>query len=382
LIYLDHNATTPVHPCVINAMAPFLRVYWGNPSSPHRVGREARLAIDRAKERIAQCLGCRRAELVFTAGGTEADNLAIRGVAGALKGRGNHVVTTAIEHHAVLHTCKALEADGFRTTYLPVDSNGVVNVDALVRSLTPETILVSVMHANNETGVIQPVEHIAEEVRKRGIIFHIDAVQTAGKIPFQISRLGAHLVAISGHKVYGPKGIGILYIEQGTPLLPLITGGAQENGLRAGTENVAAIVGLSEAIVLADSALKTEEHRLSRLRDQLESRLHKNLSGFIVNGGSVPRVPNTSNLSFHRVDGESIVLALELSDICISTGSACSTGDPEPSHVLLAMGLSPERAQGSIRVSLGKETEEKDIEVTVGALVTAIGKLRNISSVS
>lgn len=362
-------------------MATFLRVYWGNPSSPHRVGREARFAVDRAKERIAQCLGCRPTELVFTAGGTEADNLAIRGVVGALKGRGNHIVTTAIEHHAILNTCKALEADGFRTTYLPVDSNGVVDVDALVGSLSSETILVSVMHANNETGVIQPVEHISEEVRKRGIVFHVDAVQTAGKIPLHLDKLGAHLVSFSGHKIYGPKGIGMLYIKPGTPLLPLITGGAQENSLRAGTENVAAIGGLSEALALADSTLKTEEQRLSRLRDRFEARLLTSLTGVTVNGGSVPRVPNTSNLSFHRVDGESIALALELRDICISTGSACSTGDPEPSHVLLAMGLSPERAQGSIRVSLGKETKEEEIEVTVDALVTATGKLREISSV-
>ena len=381
MIYLDHNATTPLHPRVFEAMVPYLMDHWGNPSSPYRFGGKARLAVENARARIAEYVGCKPAEIVFTASGTESDNLAVRGVARALQSRGNHIVTTTIEHHAVLNTCKALEGEGYRITYIPVSTNGVVEMDELAQSLTPETILVTAMHASNETGVIQPVEEIAAIAKKRRVVFHTDAVQTAGKIPCRLGELGADLVSFSGHKFYGPKGTAALYVRDGTPLLSLLTGGPHERGLRAGTENVAGIVGLSEAMALALESSETEGKRLCELRDRLERRICSTVPRVRINGALPRRVPNTSSISFESVDGESIVLGLDLRGVCVSTGSACSTGDPEPSHVLLAMGLSPREAQGSIRFSLGKDTREEDIEATVNALVETIERLRAISSV-
>lgn len=382
MIYLDHNATTPLHPRVLDAMEPYLKEYHGNPSSLYRPGREAKTAVENARSRIAHCLGCSPSEIVFTAGGTEADNLAIRGIAHARKSPGNHIVTSSVEHHAVLHTCKALEEDGYRVTYLPVRKDGRVDPDEVARNLTPETTLVSIMLANNETGAINPVEDIAKIAAERGVLFHTDAVQALGKIPIQIQTLGADVAAFAGHKIYGPKGSGFLYVKQGTPIAPAITGGSHEYGLRAGTENVAGIVGLAEAVVLASSTLESEAKRLEALRHRLETGISERLSGVRVNSSSAPRVPNTSNFSFQGVDGESIVLALDLEGICVSTGSACSTGDPEPSHVLLAMGLSAREAQGSIRISLGKDTTEAEIDSTVDSLVGAVERLRAISSIA
>jgi len=380
LIYFDHNATTPLAPEVLEAMAPYLSGCWGNPSSPYRFGNEARTAVEGARGRIAGCLGCKPSEVVFTASGTESDNLAVRGVARASRLRGNHIVTTAIEHHAVLNTCKALETDGYRVTYLPVNPAGVVEIDALAGSLTPETVLVTVMHANNETGVIQPVEEIARIVRKRGIVFHVDAVQTAGKLSSRLAELGADLVSFSGHKLYGPKGTAALYVREGTALCPIITGGAHEMGLRAGTENVTGIVGLSAALELAAASSQKGGRRLQGLRDRLEAMVRERIPKVRFNGTSVARVPNTSSLSFDAVDGESIVLALDLAGICVSTGSACSTGEPEPSHVLLAMGLTAREAQGTIRISLGRDTRNEDVDGTVEALTEVIERLRSISS--
>ena len=361
-------------------MAPYLSGCWGNPSSPYRFGNEARTAVEGARGRIAGCLGCKPSEVVFTASGTESDNLAVRGVARASRLRGNHIVTTAIEHHAVLNTCKALETDGYRVTYLPVNPAGVVEIDALAGSLTPETVLVTVMHANNETGVIQPVEEIARIVRKRGIVFHVDAVQTAGKLSSRLAELGADLVSFSGHKLYGPKGTAALYVREGTALCPIITGGAHEMGLRAGTENVTGIVGLSAALELAAASSQKGGRRLQGLRDRLEAMVRERIPKVRFNGTSVARVPNTSSLSFDAVDGESIVLALDLAGICVSTGSACSTGEPEPSHVLLAMGLTAREAQGTIRISLGRDTRNEDVDGTVEALTEVIERLRSISS--
>ncbi|MBN2358253.1 MAG: cysteine desulfurase [Deltaproteobacteria bacterium] len=380
MIYLDHNATTPLRPQALEAMLPYLRERWGNPSSPYRFGAEARSAVERARARIAEALGCQPAELVFCGSGTEADNLALRGAAQALRGRGNHIVTTAIEHHAVWHTCQALEREGFRVSYLPVRPDGVVDLDALTASLCPETILVSVMHANNETGVIQPVERIAALTRERGIVLHTDAVQSAGKLPLRLDRLGADLVAFSGHKLYGPKGAAALYARQGTPLAPLITGGDHERGLRAGTEHVAGIVGFAEAVALASAEVEAEAQRLGTMRDRLERQVVAAIPDAAVNGAAAPRVPNTSSLSFRGIDGESIVLGLDLRGICVSTGSACSTGDPEPSHVLLAMGVPARTAQGSIRVSLGRETRTDHVDATVQALADIVERLRGISS--
>jgi cysteine desulfurase len=380
LIYLDYNATTPLHPQVFEAMEPFLKERFGNPSSPYRFGSDAKLAVESARERIAECIGCKPAEIVFCSSGTESDNLAIRGVARALRSRGNHIVTTAIEHPAVLNTCKALQEDGYRVTYVPVNQDGVVETRELVTSLTRETILLTVMHANNETGVIQPVEEIAAMAKERGVTFHTDAAQTAGKLPKRLSELGADLVSFSGHKLYGPKGIAALYIREGTPLSPVNTGGAHERGLRAGTENVSGIVGLAQAVVLSHDASEIEGRRLRELRDHLESRIISAATKVKVNGIGGHRVPNTSNLSFQSVDGEAIVLGMDIRGICVSTGSACSTGDPEPSHVLMAMGLTAREAQGSIRISLGREIRREDINNTVTALLETVERLRAISS--
>lgn len=380
MIYLDHNATTPLHPRVLEVMLPFLRERWGNPSSPYRFGSNARTAVEQARRRVAELLGCRPTEVVFCSGGTESDNLALRGVARALRSKGNHIITTAIEHPAVLHTTRALEEDGLRVTTLPVSHEGVVEPSSLSASLCDETILVSVMHANNETGVIQPVEEIAAMARSRGVLFHTDAVQTAGKLPRRLAEVGADLITFTGHKLYGPKGAAALVVRGGTPLSPVHTGGAHEHGLRAGTENVAAIVGFAEAVTLAFEESEAEARRQGALRDRLERLVTAGIPAVRVNGAGVERVSNTSNLSFAGIDGESIVLGLDVRGICVSTGSACSTGDPEPSHVLRAMGLSPREAQGSIRISLGRDTREEDIDSTAQALTEAISRLRAISS--
>jgi cysteine desulfurase len=381
VIYLDYNATTPLDYRVFDTMRPYMTRDWGNPSSPYSFGNQARIAVEKARKRVAECFGCKPVEIIFTSCGTESDNLAVRGVAHALRSRGNHIVTTAIEHHAVLNTCKALEAEGFRVTYLPVGSDGAVRIEDVEKSLCPETILISVMHANNETGVLQPVEGIATLVKKRGIVFHTDAVQTAGKIPRQLCEIGADLISVSGHKFYGPKGTAALFVREGTPLVPLLTGGSHERSLRAGTENVAGIGGFAQAMALACESSSGEYVRLQKLRDRFEVRISSAVTRVKINGVSAPRVPNTSSLSFESIDGESIVLGLDLRGIYVSTGSACSTGDPEPSHVLLAMGLSPKDAQGSIRISLGKDTREEDIDTVVDALTETVKRLRGISSI-
>lgn len=380
MIYLDHNATTPLDSRVFEAMTPFMSSYWGNPSSPYSFGNQARIAVEKARQRVAECLGCQAAEIVFTSCGTESDNLAVRGVSKALKHRGNHIVTTAIEHHAVLNTCKALTAEGYQITYLPVSSDGTVSMDEVQKSIRPETVLISVMHANNETGVLQPVEEIAALAKQQGIVFHTDAVQTAGKFPHRLCGTGADLISISGHKIYGPKGIAALYIRHGTPIEPLLTGGPHERGFRAGTENVSGIVGLSHAMALAVESCASESRRLQVLRDKFESLVTSVVPRVKINGATTQRVSNTSSVTFAGVDGESIVLSLDLRGIYVSTGSACSTGDPEPSHVLLAMGLSPKEAQGSIRISLGKDTRDKDIDTVVTVLAETVKRLRGISS--
>jgi cysteine desulfurase len=381
MIYLDHNATTPLHPQVLEAMLTCLQEHWGNPSSPHSLGNQARTVMQQARLGIAESLGCEPSEVVFCSSGTEADNLALRGVAGALRSRGNHIVTTAIEHHAVLHTCDALEGEGFRVTRVPVDPQGVVDLEALERSLTDQTILVSVMHANNETGVLQPVEEVARMAARREIPFHVDAVQTVGKLPFCLPELGAGLVSLSGHKLYGPRGAAALFVRAGTPLRPILTGGSHEHGLRAGTENLAGMVGLAKAVELAVQDVAEEGRRLAGLRDDLESRLLASIPEARINGDRARRVPNTSNVTFPGVDGESIILALDLAGICASTGSACSTGEPEPSHVLREMGVSRRDAQGSIRLSLGRETRQEDLDLTVQALAETVARLRRITSI-
>ena len=381
MIYLDHNATTPLAPRVFKAMVPYMRELWGNPSSPYRFGNSCRGAIEQSRERIAEYLCCKPNEIVFCSSGTEADNIALRGVAHALRDRGEHIITTEIEHPAVLNTCRALEHDGYRVTYLPVNLDGLVNIGLLTESICKDTILVSVMHANNETGVVQPIEKIASIARNHGVLFHTDAVQTLGKLPGRLVELGANLVTFSGHKLYGPKGIAALYVQEGTPIVPTTTGGGQERGMRAGTENVAAVVGLAEAIALAFEVLDSEEKRLCTLRDRLEEQIQSIIPDVLINGKRVQRVPNTSNITFKSIDGESVVLGMDLQGICLSTGSACSTGDAEPSHVLLAMGIKARDAQGSIRISLGRKTTKAAIDTTTKALASTVDRLRSISSI-
>ncbi len=362
-------------------MVPFLRELWGNPSSPYRFGSQARAAVEQARQRVAALVGCRPTELVFCASGSEADNLALRGAAHALRSRGRHLVTSSIEHHAVLNTCKALESEGFEVTYLPVTAAGAVETGALEASLRDDTTLVSVMRANNETGVVQPVEEIAAITRQRGVVLHTDAVQAVGKIGGTLTETGADLLTLSGHKLYGPKGSAALVVREPTPLVPVTTGGAHEHGLRAGTENVAGIVGFATALALVLEDAEAEGRRLGSLRDRLEAEVSARIPDVRVNGAGARRVPGTSSLSFAGVDGESVVLGLDLRGICVSTGSACSTGDPEPSHVLRAMGLEPREAQGSIRVSLGRDTRDEHVDATVAALVDTVARLRAISSV-
>lgn len=382
MIYLDNNATTSLHPRVVEAMLPFLSEQWANPSSAYRFGNQSRAAVERARARIAEHTECEPSELVFCSSGTESDNLALRGTAYALKAKGRHIVTTAIEHHAVLNTCKALEREGFRVTFLPATADGVVDLTTLADCICEDTILVSVMHANNETGVMQPIEEIAAITRKRGVIFHTDAVQTAGKLPLRFAELGADLLSFSAHKLYGPKGVAGLFVRTGTPIAAVTTGGAQERGLRGGTENVAGIIGFAEAVALAYEQTHASWCRLQAIRDHLEKRVLAVIPKTRINGGHVSRVPNTSNLTFEGVDGEAVVLGLDLQDICVSTGSACSTADTDPSHVLLAMGCSKRDAQSSIRISLGRSTQEAEVDATVQALQTTVERLRAISSVS
>ena len=381
MIYLDHNATTPLHPQVLEAMAPYLTEQFGNPSSYCRLGRQARDAIEAARVRVAACLGAKSDEIVFTGGGTEADNLALRGVTRALRERGNHLITSAIEHHAVLETCQTLARENSIATFLPVDGQGLVDPDRLRRRLRPETVLISVMAANNETGAIQPLPEIGAIARQHGALFHTDAVQAAGKLVVDVEAWGVDLLALSAHKFYGPKGVGALYVRRGVPLISPVTGGHHEGGRRAGTENVAGIVGLAEALALATASLETEAMRVGALRDRLERGIMEHLDQVRVNSSGVPRTPNTANLSFRSIDGESILLHLDLRGICASTGSACTTDSPEPSHVLLAMGVEPRVAQGTVRFSLGHDNTAEQIDQTVAALADIVPRLRAISSV-
>ena len=382
MIYLDHNATTPLAPEVLEAMGPYLTGQFGNPSSYYQLGREARAAVERARGQVAALLGSRPEEIIFTGGGTEADNLALRGVLQAAGSGAGHIITCLTEHHAVLETCGDLQRRGVEVTQLAVDASGRVDPDDLRRAIRPDTALVSVMAANNETGVIQPLDQIAAVTRQAGVPLHTDAVQAAGKIQLDVDGMGVDLLSLSAHKIYGPKGMGALYARAGTPLAAVLTGGHQESQRRAGTENVAGIAGLAAALSRAEAQRKAEGERQAALRDHMESALQKRLEGVHVNGDAAARVPNTSSLSFEAVDGESVILHLDLRGICAATGSACTTGDPEPSHVLLAMGLDPHRAQGAIRLSLGCDTSSEDVDTTVDALVEVVPRLRAISTLS
>lgn len=380
-VYLDHNATTPLHPEVLEEMMPYLTEKFGNASSVHSYGREAREAIDEAREKVARLIGARPEEIVFTSGGTESDNMAIKGVAYLMRerGKGNHIITSSIEHHAVLNTCKYLEKKGFEVTYLRVDKYGVVDLDQLVDSITDKTILITIMHANNEIGTIQPLEEIGRIAKERGIIFHTDAVQTVGKIPVNVDELGVDLLSLSAHKIYGPKGVGALYVRRGVRLEKLIHGGHHERNRRAGTENVPGIVGLGKAAELAMKNMDEEREHLWNLSERLKRGIMERVEYVYQNGHPEKRIPNTINLSFEFVEGESIVLGLDMHGICVSTGSACTSGSLEPSHVLMAIGLRPELAHGSIRFSLGMGNTEEEIDYTIEKVAEVVERLRMMS---
>ena len=375
-IYFDNNATTPVLPEVLEAMRPYFNERFGNASSIHHHGQETRAAVERARESVAALLGCRSAEVVFTSGGTEADNLAIFG----LVKPGDHLITSTIEHHAVLNSGKRLQEMGCEVSYVPVDGQGLVNPEDVRRALRPNTRLISIMTANNETGVLQPVEEIGRIAVEADVYFHTDAVQAAGKVPLDVKRIACDLLSISAHKMHAPQGIGALYVRKGTLLQPLLYGGSHERSRRAGTENVPAIVALGAAAEVARRGLSDGSVRqLAALRDRLQAGVLATVNASEVNGGGVARVPNTSNIYFDYIEGEALVIALDLKGLAVSTGAACSSGAIEPSHVLTAMGLRSERARASIRFSLGKQNTAEEVDLALALIPQAVARLRELS---
>ncbi len=376
-VYLDNNASTPVLPEVLEAMRPHFAEHFGNASSIHHHGQETRAAVERGRELVAGLVGGRASEIVFTSGGTEADNLAIFGLAHP----GDHVITSTIEHHAVLNACKHLETDGCEVTYVPVDGRGLVDPADVRRAIRPNTTLITIMFANNETGVVQPVAEIGKIAAEADIYFHSDAVQAAGKIPINVDDIGCDLLTISGHKLHGPQGVGALYVRKGTQLEPMLYGGRHERSRRAGTENVPGIVGLGKAAELAISGFERgEDKTMASLRDRLERELLE-IEGTGLNGEGAPRVPNTTNIYFDGIEGEALVIALDLKGLAVSTGAACSSGAIEPSHVLIAMGLRGERAKASIRFSLGKQNTAEDVDFALSLVAQTVARLRDLSPV-
>jgi len=373
-IYFDNSATTPVLPEVFEAMRPYFDERFGNASSIHRNGQQTRAAVEQARESMAALLACRPPEVVFTSGGTEADNLAIFGVADA----GDHVITSTVEHHAVLNACKHLEAEGADVTYLPVDGRGLVDPADVRRALRSTTKLITVMMANNETGVLQPVEEIGKIAAEAEVYFHTDAVQAAGKAPLDVASIGCDLLSISGHKIHAPQGVGALYVRKGTALAPMLYGGRHERSRRAGTENVPGIVALGKAAELARAKLENDNQGMARMRNRLEDALLA-LDSAGVNGDGSPRVPQTLSMYFDGIDGESLVIALDLKGLAVSTGAACSSGAIEPSHVLMAMGLSPDRARASIRFSLGRQNTMEEVEVAISLVAETVARLRELA---
>lgn len=378
-IYLDHNATTPVHQEVVEAMLPFYTSAYGNASSIHGFGRAAKKAVEEARDTIAAFIGAEPDEIIFTAGGTESDNTAIKGVMEANAAKGNHIITSVIEHHAVLNTCKYLEKNGCNVTYLPVDEFGVISIDALKKAITDKTILITIMHANNETGTLQPLDEIGALAKEKGIIFHSDAVQSLTKVPINVDKMNADMLSFSGHKIYAPKGIGILYKRKGVKMSPLLLGGHHEKNRRAGTENVPGIVGFAKALVIASRDGDSLNKRMGALRDRLWKGIKDNIKDVKLNGHPDERTPNTLNVSFEYIEGESIILNLDMEGVAVSSGSACTSGSLSASHVMLAMGLDHAIAQGSIRFSLGKDNTEEDIDFVVSILPGIIDKLRKMS---
>jgi cysteine desulfurase len=378
-IYLDYAATTPTRKEVLDAMSPYFTDMFGNPSAVHSYGQEARQAVDEGRKKVASLLGAKVEEIVFTSGGTEADNLAIMGVAYANENKGNHIITSAIEHHAVLVTCKFLESKGWKVTYLPVDSSGLVNPDDVKRAITSKTVLVSIMHANNEIGTIEPIAEISKITRENKIYMHTDAVQTAGRIVIDVNELGVDLLAVSAHKFYGPKGIGTLYIREGTKINPISYGGGQEDGRRSSTENVPGIVGFGKAAEMVQKEMPVEITRLTVLRNKLIAGIVEHIDRVELNGHPQLRLPNNVNVCIDKIEGESVVLSLDLEGICSSSGSACHSASIEPSHVLLAIGRPHIQAHGSLRLTMGRWTTEDDINRVLDVLPRTISKLRAIS---
>ncbi len=380
LIYLDHNATTPLDRRVLEAMMPYLTDRYGNASSLHEAGTMAAEGLSWARQRTAELIGAEASEIIFTSGGTEADNIAIFGVVKALEKRGkNHIITSAIEHPAVLEPVKRLGKQGYEVTVVGVDKDGVVDPDEVAAAVRPNTALVSIMYANNETGVIQPVSEIGRICREKGVVFHTDAVQAVGKVPVDVGELNVDLMSMAAHKFYGPKGVGALYVRKKTPILPVFFGGHHERGIRPGTENVAGVVGLARALEIAVDEMAAESMRLAGLRDTLERLIAERIGHIQINGASAPRVPNTANISFLFIEGEAILLYLNTKGICASTGSACASKESGPSHVLTAMGIPPEDCQGAIRFSLGRSSTGEQIEFVVEALAEIVPRLREMS---
>ena len=377
-VYFDNNATTPVLPEVFEAMRPYFSEHFGNASSIHHHGQETRAAVERARESVAALLGCRPSEVVFTSGGTEGDNLAIFGLAR----KGDHIISSTIEHHAVLNSCKHLEAAGCEVSYVPVDGRGLVDPEDVRRALRPNTRLISVMMANNETGVLQPVEEIGRVAAEADVYFHTDAVQAAGKVAIDVKRIECDLLSISGHKMHAPQGVGALYVRKGTILEPMLYGGSHERSRRAGTENVPGIIGLGKAAEIAREALdRGDLAQMGALRDRIQERILADVEATGVNGEGAPRVPNTTNIHFDYIEGEALVIALDLKGLAVSTGAACSSGAIEPSHVLTAMGVPPERARASLRFSLGKQNTPDEVEFALSLVPQTVAHLRELSPV-
>jgi cysteine desulfurase len=377
-IYLDNSATTRIDDQVLDAMMPYLRERFGNASSIHAFGQEARAAIEDARRAVAGLIGAEGRDIVFTSGGTESDNMALWGVWRSGYRSGNHIITSKIEHPAVLATCKVLEAAGAEVTYLPADSAGRVDPDRVAAAITDRTILITIMHANNETGVVQPIEEIGTLARERGILFHADAVQSVGKIPVNVEQLGIPLLSLSGHKMHAPKGVGALYVRGGVKMAPFMTGGSHERRRRAGSENVAGIVGLGAAAQLALQRLPEMGSRVADLRDHLEKRIKDKIPGVRTNGTAEHRLPGIANLAFEGLEGEAAVIGLDLEGLAVSTGSACSSGSLEPSHVLMAMGLRAEAVQSSLRFSLGYHNSPEEIDSALEIIIAVVGRLRSL----
>ena len=387
LVYMDHAATTPMREEVLQRMIPFMKENYGNPSSIYTLAQQARNAVDESRRTIAKLIGCRSSEITFTSGGTESDNAAIKGAALAMRHLGNHIITTSIEHHAVLHTCMQMEQFGFEVTYLPVDREGKVNISDVENAITDKTILVSIMAANNEIGTVQPITEITNMVKDSAssmgtsILVHTDAVQAMGQIPVNVKDWPVDMLSMSAHKFYGPRGVGALYIKRGTPFEPLLMGGGQERQRRSGTENVPAIVGMELALSLAIMEQEEQGKKLSRFRDEIIEGLSKNIEGILINGHRKDRLPNNVSVSFLGVEGEPILLGLDFSGICASSGSACSSASIEPSHVLLAIGRTAEQAQGTLRITLGRDNTQENVDYLLEVLPKLVERLRSMPSI-